>query len=276
MNPVILMSVFWIIKANKMKTIMQILLILFSVQFLFSQTIEIGTGASMDVGSGADICGATITGTVTGDGTQCGSPLPVELTSFLAVINKGIVNLSWETATEVNNYGFEIERTTPHPPPYQGGGGEAGAGWAKIGFVEGNGNSNSTKSYSFTDNNLTGGNKFSYRLKQIDNDGMFEYSDEIEVEVLPNSYALEQNYPNPFNPSTTIKFSLPEYSRVMINIYNMLGEKIIELVNADYQAGFHQLQFNSSSAGYNLASGIYVYTLEAKNFKDVKKMMLMK
>lgn len=254
-----------------MKALVKILIIIFSPSFLFAQTIDIGTGASMDIGSGADVCGGTITGTVTGDGTQCGSPLPVELTSFSAVVNKSVVNLNWETATEVNNYGFEIERAVLNSQSEI-----RNLQFEKLGFVEGNGNSNSPKLYSFTDGNLSGGNKFSYRLKQIDNDGMFEYSDEIEVEVLPNSYALEQNYPNPFNPSTTIKFSLPEDSRVMINIYNMLGEKVIELTNTDYQAGFHQIQFNANSASYSLASGIYIYTLVTKNYKAVKKMMLMK
>ena len=100
-----------------------------------------------------------------------------------------------------------------------------------IGFVEGHGNSNSPKEYSYTDKELfAGGSKFQYRLKQIDTDGQFEYSDVVEVEVVPTQFELSQNYPNPFNPSTTIRFSLPIATQRKINLYNMLDELVETLL----------------------------------------------
>ncbi len=115
-----------------------------------------------------------------------------------------------------------------------------------------------------------------YRLKQIDIDGTFEYSDAVEIEVLPTKYELLQNYPNPFNPETNIRFSLPENAKIAINIYNILGEKVTTFLNKELDAGFHQVNFNTNSAGYKLASGMYIYTIETKNFSQVKKMILMK
>lgn len=202
-------------------------------------------------------------------------PLPVELSSFNVNAVEGTkAQLNWETATEVNNYGFEIERSVKteivKDKP------ETESKWEKVGFVKGNGNSNSTKVYSFTDKNLVGGSKFLYRLKQIDIDGNFEYSEEVEIEVLPTKYELLQNYPNPFNPNTNIKFSLPEDTKVSINVYNVLGEKVASVLNGELKAGFHQVDFSANSFGYQLASGVYLYTIESKNFTQVKKMILMK
>jgi len=197
-------------------------------------------------------------------------PLPVELSSFSATNQKGnIVNLQWETATEVNNYGFEVERSIKVEDTEE-------VEWNKISFVEGSGNSNSQKLYSFVDKNPVGGTKFAYRLKQIDIDGTFEYSDLVEIEVLPSEYELYQNYPNPFNPSTKIKFSLPEDAKVAVDIYNMLGQRVMTLFNKDMKAGYHQVLFDTQSAGNQLASGIYIYTISTKNFSSVKKMVLLK
>jgi len=208
------------------------------------------------------------------------SPLPVELTSFTAEVNENKVLLKWRTETEVNNYGFEIERTSPFPPPYQGGGDEVGGGWEKIGFVEGHGNSNSPKKYSFVDDKTPVGN-IKYRLKQIDNDGQFEYSDVVEVEVkevLPTEYQLFQNYPNPFNPSTTIKYALPVESKVRIVLYNSIGEFITELVDEEQSAGYKEIIWNANDD----ASGVYFFRIEAvptnraKLFTSIKKMILLK
>ena len=188
-------------------------------------------------------------------------PLPVELDSFTASIDQNKVELNWNTKTEVNNYGFNVERRINE--------GE----WNKIGFVEGHGNSISPEEYSFTDNDLfAGGSNFQYRLKQIDNDGTFEYSDVVEVEVVPTQYELSQNYPNPFNPSTTIRFSLPQATQIKINIYNMLGELVETLAEGTYEAGYHKVTFNASS----LPSGAYVYRIESSEYVQTKKMLLLK
>jgi hypothetical protein len=192
-------------------------------------------------------------------------PLPVELSSFtVVVVNETNVALNWETKTEVNNYGFDIQRRTDTDDPEEG--------WISLGFVEGNGNSNSPKRYSFRDTNPWGGSKFIYRLKQIDTDGKFEYSDVVEIELIPTKYELYQNYPNPFNPNTNIKFSLPEATRISIRVYNTVGEEITEILNKEYEAGYHKVEFNAG----NYASGIYFYRLESKSFNDVKKLILIK
>lgn len=187
-------------------------------------------------------------------------PLPVELTSFVAKLIDNNIHLNWETATEVNNYGFEIERMLDKNK------------WEKIGFVFGAGNSNSPKEYNYNDGEFNSATSYSYRLRQIDNDGTFSYSQEVEVEASPNKYELYQNYPNPFNPSTNIKFSLPEDSRVVINIYDVLGKKIMELVSGQFVAGNQEVQLNAAS----LASGLYLYSIETKNFSAVKKMIVIK
>jgi hypothetical protein len=198
-------------------------------------------------------------------------PLPVELNSFTANVKNKCVFLEWETETEVDNYGFDVERKT------QDARGEM-QNWKKIGFVEGYGNSNSPKQYSFTDKNPIGGSKFQYRLKQIDTDGKFEYSDVVEVELIPNEFVLYQNYPNPFNPATTIKYALPIESIVKIVLYNSLGERITELVNELQSVGYQEAVWNAS----NVASGVYIYTLEAvptngaETFTSIKKMILLK
>ena len=188
-------------------------------------------------------------------------PLPVELTSFTAAFNNSEVLLSWETKTEVNNYGFNLERRV--------GDGD----WDSIAFIEGHGNSNSPKEYSYSDKELfAGGSNFQYRLKQIDTDGSFEYSDIVEVEVVPDQYELSQNYPNPFNPSTTIQFSLPRQTQLRINLYNMIGEQVATIADGMYESGYHKVTFNAS----NLPSGTYIYRLESNEFVQVKKMMLIK
>ena len=186
-------------------------------------------------------------------------------------------NLNWKTATEVNNNGFEVQRGVRSQGADVGGQkSEASGQWEKVGFVEGHGNSNSPKEYSFTDKNLTGGTNFVYRLKQIDNDGQYQYSKEVEVEIIPKQYALYQNYPNPFNPTTNIKFDLPEASKVVLNVYNILGEKVATLLNQTVEAGFHQVPFNGS----NLSSSTYIYRIEAQSsgqsFVQTKKMLLLK
>ncbi len=193
--------------------------------------------------------------------------LPVELTTFTANIYGNNVSLNWQTATEVNNYGFEVERNTPLRGEAEGRG-----VWEKIGFVNGNGNSNSPKNYSCEDKNVSFG-KHSYRLKQIDNDGQFQYSNTIEVDFCaPQKFELSQNYPNPFNPSTTIRFNLPEASIVKLTLYNILGEEMRTLVNEYREAGAHTINFSANES----ISGIYIYIIEASGLTQTRKMMLIK
>jgi hypothetical protein len=218
--------------------------------------------------------------------TTISVPLPVELISFNANVENDVVTLSWQTATETNNSGFEIERTSPFPSPYQGEGGEAGRGWERIGFVEGKGTTTEIQSYSFIDKPEPG--KYKYRLKQIDFDGSFEYSQEIDVEVkAPNVFSLEQNYPNPFNPSTKIKYSIPtvvandvkQSQLVTLKVYDILGNEVAELINEEQAPGVYEVEFNSESSfrlTLNLPTGIYFYQLRAGSFVETKKMILLK
>ena len=199
-------------------------------------------------------------------------PLPVELTSFSASIKNKSVNLVWHTATEVNNYGFEIEKTSPRPSPYQGEGGEAGSGWVKVGFVKGSGNSNSANEYSYTDKTVATG-KYIYRLKQIDNDGKYEYSKEVEVDLgKPTTFALNQNYPNPFNPTTSIEYSVVGSQYVSLKVFNVLGKEVAVLVNEKQEPGVYTVNFSSA----NLSGGVYLYRLQAGDFVQTKKMILLK
>ena len=199
------------------------------------------------------------------------SNLPVELISFTAIKLNDEVKLNWQTATETNNYGFEIERS------------ENNVNWEKIGFVAGNGNSNSPKEYSFTDDKLNKSGKYYYRLKQLDIDGGFDYSNVIEVDfVLVNEFYLYQNFPNPFsatgstsggNPGTTISWQSPVGSWQTIKLYNSLGEEIDTIVDGYYDAGKHSKLYILNSS---LPSGVYYYQLNSNGFIQSKKMLLVK
>ena len=228
---------------------------------------------------------------------------PVELVSFSAKVINNAVKLYWQTATEVNNYGFEIEKKNCNDE----------AVWEKIGFVNGAGNSNSPKEYSFYDENINSG-KFIYRLKQIDLDGIYEYSKTVEVFVAsPQNFDLAQNYPNPFNPTTTISYVIANpdgigvkqstgnsafannstvrlgrshaplrFARndgvvhVSLKVYDALGREVATLVNAKQAPGKYSVQFNATTASGGLPSGIYFYILRAGNFVQTRKMILMK
>jgi photosystem II stability/assembly factor-like uncharacterized protein len=188
--------------------------------------------------------------------------VPVELVSFSVEFFESQVKLSWTTATELNNLGFEIERRIDDEE------------WRTIGFIEGKGTTTEIQNYYFTDD-LFGVNdsKLYYRLKQIDLDGTFEYSEIVEVEIgIPVEFYLEQNYPNPFNPVTTIKYQIPESEKVTLNVYDVLGNEIARLVNEEKPAGSYEVEFDASG----LTSGIYFYQLRTGNFVETKKMILMK
>ena len=191
-------------------------------------------------------------------------PLPVTLQSFSASVNLNSIKLSWSTINEENNSGFEIERAVA---------GNQNTEFIKIGFVKGNGTTNQISNYSFSDIKLQSG-KYKYRLKQVDFNGNFEYhnlSNDINIST-PAKYNLEQNYPNPFNPSTKISYEIAQDSKVSLKIYDMTGKEVVTLVNDFKAAGYYSVDFNAS----NLASGIYLYKIEAGSYSKVLKMALVK
>lgn len=191
---------------------------------------------------------------------------PVELTSFTGSVQGDGVLLQWETATELNNQGFEIERSSSTQE------------WSKIGYVPGFGTTTERKTYSYMDNNVSEG-KYYYRLKQLDFDGSFAYSDEVEVlvDLTPTNFELFQNYPNPFNPTTTIQFQLPEASDVSIVIYDMLGQQVKVLFADNIQSGKYSVEWNGeNNAGSKMSSGSYIYRMTAGDFVETKEMILLK
>ncbi len=191
--------------------------------------------------------------------------IPVELSALSAASDRNNVILKWSTATETNNQGFVVERK--HKDNNE---------WIEAAFISGTGNSTEIVNYSYTDKALQIG-QYIYRLKQIDFDGTFSYSPEIQVDVnAPEDFVLYQNYPNPFNPVTTIEFSLPVNAEVTVKIFTALGELVTTVVNGKAEAGYHKVSFDASG----LTSGVYIYRIMAnadgKNFVDTKKMILMK
>ena len=189
-------------------------------------------------------------------------PFPVELTSFSGKFLNNKVELNWKTATEVNNYGFEVQRLEINKI----------SEWKKIGFVQGHGNSNSPKEYSFIDNNLNGSGKFQYRLKQIDNNGEYEYSSVLEVAVKPNTFDLLQNYPNPFNPVTNFEFRIVQPGFVSLKIYDVLGNIVATIINKELESGYYKYQWDAS----RFSSGIYFYRLQTGKITSTKKLVLTK
>lgn len=188
--------------------------------------------------------------------------LPVELYDFNLRSRKLNVHLSWLTKTEFNNHGFLIERQqTSFQQPK----------WIEIGFIAGAGYSNSPHSYSFVDYNLTPG-LYDYRVKQIDNNGAFRYSESQSVVIAPVEFSLSQNYPNPFNPTTVINYQLPMSSHISLKIYDLLGREVATLVNEQKDAGSYEVKFD----GKNLSSGIYFYQLRAGEFAQTIKLILQK
>jgi hypothetical protein len=201
-----------------------------------------------------------------------GVTVPVELISFQAASNNGAVTLNWQTATETNNKGFEVEKNY-------------GGSWTSVGFVNAKGSSTQLNSYSYVDNSSNGNSgKVSYRLKQIDLNGKYNYSKVVEVSVVPGpkDYTLSQNYPNPFNPSTTIQYSLPYESNVKIVVYNITGAVVKVLTNSLQNSGVHQVVLNTESSGLAMSSGVYFYSIQAtsadgsRSFRETKKMILLK
>lgn len=187
------------------------------------------------------------------------STVPVELLSFSTFVEANVVTLYWSTATELNNYGFEIQRKSE------------GTEFYSVGFVNGNGTTTRQNNYSYSDRNLDEGEYF-YRLKQVDYSGNYEYSKIVEIEIAPSVFSLFQNYPNPFNPSTVISYQLPVGSDVTLKVIDILGGEVETLVNEYNSAGKYDIQFNAT----DLPSGFYFYQLRAGEFVQTKKMLLLK
>jgi hypothetical protein len=195
--------------------------------------------------------------------------VPVELMSFRASVNNNSITLTWKTATETNNKGFEIQR-------------KSNANWIKVSYIDGSGSTINPKEYAYTDDFKYRSYKgtVSYRLKQIDFDGSFHYSKEINLNIdfTPKEFTLYQNYPNPFNPSTTIKYALPFESSVDIIIYNPIGQKINEFNEGIREAGYYKINWQPDK----ISSGIYFYSITARStdgkkiFTQTKKMLYMK
>ncbi len=192
---------------------------------------------------------------------DAGPIIPVELSAFTVTgISENDMRLEWTTASETNNYGFEIQRSTD------------GVKFKKIGFVKGNGTTSNINHYSFVDEDLNSG-LYYYRLKQIDFDGTYSYSEIIKAEVkAPDSYGLGQNYPNPFNPVTTIPFRIKEAGKVKIKVFNILGQEVATIVNKVMQPGYYKETFNAS----DLASGMYFYVMIVNGKTFMKKFVLLK
>jgi hypothetical protein len=200
------------------------------------------------------------------------TPLPIQLSSFAAAATgSSSVELNWTTASEVNNYGFYIERRTSADTTFR----------TVSNLIPGVGTSLEQHQYSFIDGTVTVGTYY-YRLKQIDLNADFEYTPEIVVNVtgalgvkddaMPGTFQLMQNYPNPFNPATVIRYSLPASSKVLLKIYNTLGQEVATLFDGEQSAGQKEISFNASA----LSSGVYFYRITAGHDSDVKKMLLLR
>ena len=191
--------------------------------------------------------------------------LPVELQNFRAIQSGDDVRISWETASEVNNYGFEIERISDDISE-----------WTKIGFREGNGSCTNANFYAFIDEKAWKFQNLKYRLKQIDYDGSHEYSPEISVvdkaKTIPAVFRIHNNYPNPFNPVTTISYEIAEQGLTTMIIYDMLGKEVDILVNTNQQPGRYDLNFNGS----DLSSGVYFCKFTSGSNTKIIKMLLVK
>ena len=258
---------------------------------IFEGTILANT--SITLSAGATVTGRLLGGAVTGTGAVSldSDVLPVQLVAFTATANRLNADLHWSTATELNNYGFEIERRMISQIHADARGFKSendgvnsadnsqftihdSRQWLVIGFVSGSGTSTSPRDYSYTDNNLSPG-RYAYRIKQVDMNGAFSYygSAEVEIGLTAKKFELESNYPNPFNPTTTIQFTLADDGLASLRVYNMLGQTVMTLFNGIADAGkLYQMTFDAS----RLPSGLYFARLESGRQQMMQTMVLMK
>lgn len=262
-----------------MKTIIILLFILaalltYVTKAQTTSNITYDAGTSVEVQTGADVCATNIyiNGSWSGGGSICTGALPVSLSSFTASVDKRNVTLMWVTEWELNNSGFDIERSIPLNPP-EGQTSE----WKKIAFIPGHGTSNVSNGYLFKDEKLKTG-KYQYRLKQIDFNGNYEYfplGTELAI-TPPGSFGLSQNYPNPSNPNSRINFELPVTGKVNIKVYDIIGREVMTLIDETREADYYMVEFDGS----NLASGVYFYRIyaegEGQKFTQTMKMIIVK
>jgi len=248
-------------------------------------TMEFQSGTHIEVTTGADICADTvrINGTYSGDGTQCSAPLPITLGSFTAQMNPtgpGVL-LEWMTITEINNYGFYVERRA-----------ESQEQFADVSnLIPGAGTTTDPQYYSWTDTTLTQTGLYYYRLRQQDLDGTIHHSWAVSVDVpvlsvlerAPAEWRVFQNYPNPFNASTSIRFSVAKPEWVTVSVFNILGQEVARPFDDVAQPGYYyRVEFSAgggSAFGGNastLASGVYFYRVQSSSRIDIRRMILMK
>jgi len=193
---------------------------------------------------------------------QLNTVVPVELISFSTEATSGKILLTWQTATETNNYGFEIERKFLDDH-----------NWTTIGFKKGKGTTTELNEYYYSDIiNTIDSRIIKYRLKQIDYNGRYTYSNEIEVMPVPLKYSLEQNYPNPFNPTTTIKFNIAQNGFVSLKVFDILSNETATILNEEKPAGMYEINYDASA----LSSGVYFYQLKVNGFISLRKMIVIK
>jgi hypothetical protein len=246
-------------KLNYSPTVLENLLIVFEIssEVVLSNT----TSASIDSN---DVSGGTGTDVIFHGVTTPSFPLHLGIIEFAAVVKGDNVTLMWKNASEVNTYGFVVQRTCLNAT--------VPSLWNDVIFVEKVNASSAFQQYSYVDARLSTG-RYGYRLKHIDRDGKFFYSNLIEVEILPpNKFTLEQNYPNPFNPTTVISYQLPVISKVTLKIYDLMGREIATLINEEQSAGRKEIKWNTK----DVASGIYFYQLQANEKREIRKMVFMK
>jgi immune inhibitor A len=197
------------------------------------------------------------------------APLPIQLATFTgSFLSERVVKLTWTTLSEIDNYGFEVQKCA-----------DSTLEFATIdnSFLAGSGTSGG-RYYSFIDS--SSGPVYSYRLKQIDRSFAVHYSDPIvpnsstgiEQPIGPTTCALYQNYPNPFNPTTGVRFQVPGVSDVKLVVYDILGKEVAVLVNERKAAGQYEVKFD----GAGLASGVYIYRLVAEKYVETRRMLLVK
>ncbi len=226
---------------------------------------QVGVYAGNEVGSSSPAFTASI------DYFRTNDPLPIQLGSIAAtVVSQSEVRVDWITVTETNNYGFEVQKSAETPANYQ---------TIPNSFVAGHGTTIQPHSYTYTDGAASPGIWY-YRLKQIDLDGTIHYTEGVQLDIvtgveekeIPTVFALDQNYPNPFNPSTVIEFALPKEEHVVLEVYNLLGQRVATLVNEVRPTGYYAVPFNAEG----MASGLYFYRLYTTEISLLKKMVLLK